>query len=64
MRVLACIYTRTREFENMHTRVAIESLASGHAWTDKLLVSGTVQVQYASTAKSSRRTGSSVAIRN
>ena len=26
----------------MHTRVAFESLASGHAWTDKLPVSGTV----------------------
>ena len=35
---------RTREYIRTHTRVACESLASGHAWIDKLLVSGTVPV--------------------
>ena len=27
-------------------RAAFESLANGHAWTDKLLVSGTVSYKY------------------
>ena len=39
--VLACAYAHTREFVNTHMRVAFELLVSGHAWTDKLLVSGT-----------------------
>ena len=37
-RVLACTYARTRKSVNTHTHVAYESLASGHAWTDKLLL--------------------------
>ena len=42
---LACarIYSHaSSEGLGRRTRVAFELLASGHAWTDKLLVSGTV----------------------
>ena len=35
---LACAYTYTSEFANTHTCVPFESLESGHAWTDQLLV--------------------------
>ena len=39
---LACARIFTHELRGRRTHVAFESLASGHAWTDKLLVSGTV----------------------